>query len=79
MVANVCVFVSFVVGDKVDALVAIVSIHLTLWLYNHLLYITNCAMRQNCAYIIIFGDLQFLGLITVVILSYRAVQTLIRG
>lgn len=32
-------------------------------------------MRQNCAYIIIFGDLKFLGLITVVIVSYRAVQT----
>lgn len=45
------------------------------WLCNYLLYIVNCAIKQNCVYRIIFGDLNFPSSMTGVILCSSAVQT----
>jgi hypothetical protein len=41
------------------------------WLYNHLLYIMSCAIKQNCVYIVTFGYLQFPSSVTVVMLCVR--------
>lgn len=47
------------VGDSRCFFVSIVNIT-----YSHLLYIVNCAVKQNCVYIISFGDLKSPSLVT---------------
>lgn len=60
--------------ETVDVFVSILTLPYG-WLCNHLLYIVNCAIKQNCVPRVLFGDLKFPSSITVVILRSHAVQT----